>query len=75
MVKFNGQIVEQHGDFVLQYGYDSSMDLLNVIGRIETTIKTEPKQVGKTIEQMRLSGVPKERLANFLANYYHLFGW
>ena len=67
-------VVERRGEFILRWGYGSSMDLGNVIATLEQ--KGIPaNEVSDIMVKMADSGVPIEKLANYLADYYKLFGW
>ncbi len=67
-------IVETTGQFNLRYGYNSSMDLRNILFALESK-GIDADAVSQVIAQMSHVGVPVEKLANYLADYYKLFGW
>ena len=67
-------IVESYGKFKLRYGYNSSMDFTDVCFALEA--KSIPaKEVSETIAEMARAEIPEDKLANYLADHYKLFGW
>lgn len=68
------EIVEERGKFKLRYGYNSSMDFLNVLGTLEER-GTPAEEVLTVMQEMALAKVPASKLANYFADYYELFGW
>jgi hypothetical protein len=67
-------VVETKGEFKLRYGYNSSMTLGNVFFALEQN-KIDPYEVGQVIGKMANNGIQPDKMANYLADYYKLFGW
>ena len=67
-------IVEQSGEFVIRYGYNSSMDLTEVIAVLEH-MGIPAENVTSVMSRMAKAGVPLSKLVNYLASYYRIFGW
>lgn len=70
---FSKIVVEETGEFKLLYGYNSSMDILNVIGALEQK-NISAEEVNKVLHKMMGASIPANKLANYLACYYKLFG-
>ena len=68
------KVVEKKGRFKLRYGYDSSMSFSNILGVLESK-DICPEEVAQIMLEMNSSGVAARQLANYLADYYKLFGW
>lgn len=68
------KVVENCGKFKLRYGYNSSMDIGNVFGTLEQ-MGIPGKEVGELMVEMVKEGVPKEKMVNYLADHYRLFGY
>ena len=74
VVKTIRETSESFGNFKLRYGYNSSMTLPNVLTILHA--RGIPAQdVVVKIGEMAKVGVPQEKLPNYLADYYKLFGW
>ena len=70
-------VVERRGKFTIHYGYNSSMDLLNVLGELEQR-GIDANEVAQILGELHHAGdepLLPSKTASYLADYYRLFGW